>query len=37
VELYKAEAKVFQGLAVEFSFMSLDGPDLQFGVKECSR
>ena len=31
------EATVFRGLAARLNFMSLDGPDLQVGVKACSR
>ena len=28
---------MFRGLAARLNFMSLDGPDLQIGVKTCSR
>ena len=36
-DLDKAEAKVFRGLAATLNFLSLDSPDLQFPIKQCSR
>ena len=36
-ELDKEEGKLFRGLAARLNFLSLDCPDLQFGIKQCSR
>ena len=36
-KLSKEETTTFRGLAARLNFMSLDGPDLQFPIKECSR
>jgi hypothetical protein len=35
--LEKKEAKRFRALAARLNFMSLDCPDLQFPIKQCSR
>ena len=35
--LEKDKAKSFRGLAARLNFMSLDCPDLQFPIKDCSR
>ena len=37
IELCKAEAKEYRGLAARFNFLSLDCPDLQFPIKRSSR
>eukprot|EP00973_Karenia_brevis_P016388 2244848-Karenia_brevis.AAC.1 len=34
--LGKPEAKEFRGLAAMLNFMSLDGPNLQLAIKQCS-
>eukprot|EP00973_Karenia_brevis_P084564 11735568-Karenia_brevis.AAC.1 len=31
------EAKEYRGLAARFNCMSLDWPELQFAIKQCSR
>jgi hypothetical protein len=36
-DLGKEEATVFRGLAARMNFLSLDCPDLQFPVKQCSK
>eukprot|EP00973_Karenia_brevis_P013382 1816796-Karenia_brevis.AAC.2 len=33
----KEEAREYRGLAARFHFMSLDWPELQFAIKQCSR
>eukprot|EP00973_Karenia_brevis_P012663 1717416-Karenia_brevis.AAC.1 len=33
----KSEAMEFGGLAARLNFMSLDCPNLQIGIKQCSR
>eukprot|EP00973_Karenia_brevis_P081607 11313501-Karenia_brevis.AAC.1 len=35
--LDKAGAKEYRGLAARLNFMSLDWPELQFAIKQCSR
>eukprot|EP00973_Karenia_brevis_P031796 4387568-Karenia_brevis.AAC.1 len=35
--LGRSEAKEFRGLAARLNFMSLDGANLQFSIKQCSR
>eukprot|EP00973_Karenia_brevis_P048851 6776461-Karenia_brevis.AAC.1 len=35
--LGKAEAKEYRGLAARLNFMSMDWPELQFAIKQCSR
>ena len=35
--LDKEEAKIYRGLAARLNFLSLDCPDLQFPIKECSK
>eukprot|EP00973_Karenia_brevis_P004892 673998-Karenia_brevis.AAC.1 len=35
--LGKTEAKEFRGLAARLHFMSLDWPDLQLAIKQCSK
>ena len=37
IPMGKAEAKEFRGLVARVNFMSLDCPDLQFSIKQCSR
>ena len=36
-ELDREESKVFRGVATRLKFMSLDCPDMEFPVKQCSR
>ena len=36
-ELEGEEATSFRGMAATLNFLSLDCPDLQFGIKQCSR
>ena len=36
-EVGREEATIFRGLAARLNFLSLDCPDLQFPVKDCSR
>ena len=33
----KEEATIFRGLAARMNYLSLDCPDLQFPIKQCSR
>eukprot|EP00973_Karenia_brevis_P046321 6423044-Karenia_brevis.AAC.1 len=35
--LGKNEATEYRGLAARLNFMSLDWPELQFAIKQCSR
>eukprot|EP00973_Karenia_brevis_P021738 2989052-Karenia_brevis.AAC.1 len=35
--LGKKESTEFRGLAARLNFMSLDWPELQFAIKQCSR
>eukprot|EP00973_Karenia_brevis_P049977 6938533-Karenia_brevis.AAC.1 len=35
--LGKSEAKEYWGLAARLNFMSMDWPELQFAIKQCSR
>ena len=37
VELEPREATEYRGLAARVNYLSLDCPDLQFPVKQCSR